>query len=534
MSVLQAVIICIYFLFAQSTLPFGSMGTWATIDRPLVAGLFVGCVLGDPIKGTIIGASINIITLGVISAGGALPMDSGYCGIFGTALALAGNLSTNEAITLAIPLGLLGSIMNTFTMTIQCFFVKIADKWIEEGKSKLVLVADFFLPYSIKTIYRFIMAYVILRYGPGAIEAVNQALDGPIVNALDVMGGMIAAVGLGMLLTSIFKGKARWFFFLGFLGATFLGLGTIPTALIFGIIAVMMVGLGEEDFAAFKDAQDQNASEHQFKLVKKNTIVRSWIRWQIFCETLYNYERMQGIGFCTGMVPALEEIYKDDKEGLIEAMKRHSMFFNTDHDFGGMILGMCIAMEEQKKLGEDIPEEAFVSLKSSLMGPCAGVGDTLSQVVLIPILAIIFTNMAMQGTTWAPIAYTVIFLAIFYGVGYWMLWVGYKNGGETIFKIMESGLLDKVIEIANMLGCAVTGQLLCNYISFNWTVSIVQDGFTVFDLQTGVFDAILPNAMKLILTLGVYWAIKKGKNAMLVTLAVMLIGLVLGLLGLAG
>ena len=83
-------------------------------------------------------------------------------------------------------------------------------------------------------------------------------------------------------------------------------------------------------------------------------------------------------------------------------------------------------------------------------------------------------------------------------------------------------------------GSAVTGQLLCNYISFNWTVSIVQDGFTVFDLQSGVFDAILPNAMKLLLTLGVYWAIKKGKNAMHVTLGVMAIGLVLGLLGLAG
>lgn len=534
MSVLQVIIISIYFLFAQSTLPFGSMGTWATIDRPLVAGLFVGCVLGDPVKGTMIGASINIVTLGIISAGGALPMDSGYCGIFGTALAMSLNLSANEAIALAIPLGLLGSVMNTLTMTIQCFFVKIADKWIEEGKSKLVIVADFFLPYSIKTIYRFAMSFAILYYGSHALDGIINALNGPIVTALDVMGGMIAAVGLGMLLTSIFKGKAKWFFFLGFLGATFLGLSTIPTALIFGIVAILMVGFGEEDVEAFKSAQDDNASGHQFRLVKKSTIVKSWIRWQIFCETLYNYERMQGIGFCTGMVPALEEIYKDDKEGLIEAMKRHAMFFNTDHDFGGMILGMCIAMEEQKKLGEDIPEEAFVSLKSSLMGPCAGVGDTLSQVVLIPIVAIIFTNLAMNGAVWAPVAYTIIFLAIFYGVGYWMLWVGYKNGGETIFKIMESGLLDKVIEAANILGCAVTGQLLCNYVSFNWTVSIVQEDVTVFDLQTGVFDAILPNAMKLLLVLGVYWAIKKGKNAMFVTLAVMVLGFLLGILGLAG
>lgn len=81
------------------------------------------------------------------------------------------------------------------------------------------------------------------------------------------------------------------------------------------------------------------------------------------------------------------------------------------------------------------------------MGPCAGVGDTLSQVVLIPILAVIFINLATQGAVWAPVAYTVIFMLIFYGVGYWMLNLGYKSGGEVVLKLMESGLLDKVIEV---------------------------------------------------------------------------------------
>jgi PTS system mannose-specific IID component len=212
-------------------------------------------------------------------------------------------------------------------------------------------------------------------------------------------------------------------------------------------------------------------------------------------------------------------------------MKRQAMFFNTDHDFGGMILGICASMEEQKKLGGDIPDEAFASLKSGLMGPCAGVGDTLSQVVLIPILAVIFINLAIQGAVWAPIAYTVIFMVIFYGVGYWMLKVGYKSGGETVLKLMESGLLDKVIEVANILGCAVMGALVCNYVSFNWNVSIVQEGVELFNLQTGVFDAILPNAMPLLLTMGVYTLSKKGVKSSYVTFGVMLLGFILGVLG---
>lgn len=532
MTIFQIVLISIYFIFAQSTLPFGSMGTWATIDRPLVAGWFVGCVLGDPVQGTIIGATINIIYLGVISAGGSIPSDSGMAGIFGTALALANHLDTDTALALAIPLGLLGSVTNTLTMTLQCFFVKLVDKWIDEGRSKMVFVGDYVLPYIIKYIYRFIMSFVILYYGSSAIETLVAKLDGPYINALDVMGGMVPAIGLGMMLIAIFKGKAKFFFFLGFLGATYLGLGAIPTALIFGIIAILMANFNKDDFSAFTKVEDTN--KYQYKLIDKKTLVKSWVLWEIFCETLYNYERMQGIGFCTGMVPCLEKIYKDDKEGLIAAMKRHAMFFNTDHNFGGMILGVCVSMEEQKKLGEDIPEEAFISLKSGLMGPCAGVGDTISQVVIIPILAIIFINFALQGATWAPIAYTVIFLAIFYGIGYWMLFVGYKNGGEAVFKIMESGILDKVVEVANILGCAVTGALLCNYVSFSWNVTMVQNDVEVFNLQTGVFDTILPNAMPLLLVLGVYYAIKKGVKPSVVTFATMIIGFVLGLIGIVG
>ena len=216
---------------------------------------------------------------------------------------------------------------------------------------------------------------------------------------------------------------------------------------------------------------------------------------------------------------------------MIAAMKRQSMFFNTDHDFGGMILGICASMEEQKRSGADIPDEAFVALKSGLMGPCAGIGDTLSQVVLLPVLSVIFINLATQGAVWAPIAYTVLFMAIFYGVGYWMLNIGYKSGGEAVLKLMESGIFDKVVKVANILGCAVCGALICSYVSFNWNVVMMREGVEVFNPQTGVFDAILPNMMPLLLTMGVYGLSKKGVKSSYITFGTMLLGFVLGLLG---
>ncbi len=529
-DILQICLIALYYCLAESAWPFGSMGTWATINRPLVAGFAVGLILGAPVQGTIIGATINIMYLGIIVAGGSLPSDSGMAGILGTAFALIGGLELNAALALAVPLGLFGSVLWVITMTGQCFFVTLADKWVSEGKANRLMWVNLWIPYAIKWVIRFTAVFVILYFGSGVVVRVSESLSGPVLDALSAMGGLLPAVGIGLLLVTIFKGQARWYFFLGFLATSFLGLNTIAVSLIFGIIAIIVVGFSSEDFAAFNETREVN--ETAYRLIGKKDLVRSWLRWEYYNESCYNYERMQGIGFGTAMVPVLNKIYKDDKEGVIGALKRHTMFFNTDHNFGGMILGICASMEEQKKLGSDIPDEAFVSLKSGLMGPCAGIGDTLSQVVLIPILAVIFINLGIQGAVWAPIAYTVLFMVIFYGVGYWMLFLGYKSGGETVIRLMEGGLFDKVIRVAEILGCAVSGALVCSYVSFNWNVAVVQEGVEIFNLQTGVFDAILPNMMPLVLTLFVYAAAKKGIRGSYITFGTMLLGFVLGLFGL--
>ncbi len=533
MTVLQAVLIALYYVLAESPWPFGSMGTWATIDRPLVSGFFVGLILGDPVKGCIIGATINIMYLGVISAGGTLPEDSSMAGIMGTAFAIAGGFDTNAALALAVPLGVIGSVIWVLTMTAQCFVVQLAQKWIDEGKSGLMMFANVWLPQSIKAIIRFILAYVIVYFGSKGVVAAADAMNGSaVLQALNVMGGVLPAVGIGVMLTTIFKGKARLFLFLGFFAASFLGLNTIAIALIFFCISILVVGFTKDDFAAFHNAKD--AQETAYKLLDKKLLARMWLRWEMYCESCYNYEIMQGLGFCNAMVPVLERLYGDDKEERIRSMQRQSMFFNTDHNFGGMIMGVCASMEEQRKLGKDIEEDATISLKSGLMGPCAGIGDTLSQVVLIPVLAVIFINLAQQGQVWAPLAYTVLFMLIWWGAGYWMMKTGYEQGGEAVVRLMESGLFKKAVEVANILGCAVSGALIVNYVTLNWTIAVVQQEVTIFDLQSGVFDAICPKIMPLAAALLIYKAIKDGKKMSWVMLVTMGASFLLALFGLIG
>lgn len=92
MSVLQAFLVAMLYFLNTTPWPFGGMGNYATIYRPLVNGFLVGLILGDPVKGTIVGATINLMYLGFISAGGAMPSDMALAGILGTALAITGNM----------------------------------------------------------------------------------------------------------------------------------------------------------------------------------------------------------------------------------------------------------------------------------------------------------------------------------------------------------------------------------------------------------------------------------------------------------
>ena len=152
--------------------------------------------------------------------------------------------------------------------------------------------------------------------------------------------------------------------------------------------------------------------------------------------------------------------------------------------------------------------------------------------LLLPAVSVIFINLALNGATWAPLAYTIIFLAIFYGVGYLYLMVGYKSGGEAIIRLIGSNLFHKAIELANIVGYGVAGAMINNFVSFNWNIAMYENELPVFDLQSDVFDALVPGLMPLLITLGIYYAIKKGKKVSLIMIVLMVASFILGILGL--
>lgn len=271
----------------------------------------------------------------------------------------------------------------------------------------------------------------------------------------------------------------------------------------------------------------------EIRRVSPKTARKCFWNWLIFAHSCYNYERLQGTGFLYAMCPIIDELYdKDDIEGRKKAMQRHTAFFNTEVRLGSAIVGLSAAMEERIAAGEtELADDLMPSVKYGFMGPLAGIGDTIVQAILTPLLLSLALGLASSGNLAGPILYSLIFLILLIAMGWYSFQLGYKKGDEAIMDFLESGLINKVITGAGIVGCTVMGALVANYVVLNANV-VFQLTTGEFNLQTGVFDVIMPKLLPLLLTLLVYWLMdKKGVSSLRMMLYLILGGFVLGYIG---
>jgi mannose/fructose/N-acetylgalactosamine-specific phosphotransferase system component IIC len=213
-NLIQAVLLGLGYYLSQGPWLFG-MGFF-TLYRPLVAGLFVGIILGDPGKGTLIGAAINLIYLGFISAGGSIPGDPALAGWVATTLALAGNLDYGAALALAVPIGLLGTIIWNARMTGDTVFVHYADRKAEEGNIGEVARANWLYPQIYLFLITFIPVFLAANFGTVFVTDIIKSLPVWVLNGLAVGGGVLPAIGIAMNMRFIFRGAVIPYFFLGY------------------------------------------------------------------------------------------------------------------------------------------------------------------------------------------------------------------------------------------------------------------------------------------------------------------------------
>lgn len=243
----------------------------------------------------------------------------------------------------------------------------------------------------------------------------------------------------------------------------------------------------------------------ELKLTKKDRI-SVWLR-STFLQGSWNYERMQNGGWAFAMIPAIKRLYKT-KEERSAALKRHLEFFNTHPYVASPILGVTLALEEERSNGTEVDDITIQGVKVGMMGPLAGIGDPVFWFTVRPILGALGASLAINGNILGPIIFFVAWNLIRMAFTWYTQEFGYKVG-SSITDDLSGGLLQDITRGASILGMFILGALVNRWVSVSFapTVSSVKlsegayiDWSKLPEGVNGIKEALLQQASGLSLT----------------------------------
>ena len=302
--------------------------------------------------------------------------------------------------------------------------------------------------------------------------------------------------------------------------------------------------------------------DNQIQLSKSDRIAVC-VRHQ-YLQGSWNFERMQNGGWCYSMIPAIKALYPN-KDDQIAALKRHLEFYNTHPYVSAPVMGVTLALEEERANGADINDQAIQGVKVGMMGPLAGVGDPVFWFTIRPILGALGASLALGGSIMGPLLFFIVWNAIRIAFLWYTQEFGY-NVGTTIAQDLSGGMLGKITEGASILGMFIIGALVQRWVSISFTpvVSTVTqsegayidwatlpagaDGIKtaleqyaalgpnalnvekVTTLQQNL-DQLIPGLAALLLTLYCCRLLKKGVSPIIIILALFGVGIIGRVLG---
>lgn len=266
------------------------------------------------------------------------------------------------------------------------------------------------------------------------------------------------------------------------------------------------------------------------KELLKKTLTKSFWNWFYGNLTCFSQEHMQTFGYLVAMLPIIEELY-DKKEDQKAAMETYTAFFNTEPQIGTVVVGITAGLEEARANGEEIDSEMINGIRAGLMGPLAGIGDSLIVGTLIPILLGIALGLSGGGSPLGAIFYIIAWntLAIF---GMRLLYFkGYELGGKAV-EVIVGEKANAIRESVIMVGTIVIGAVAASWININTSFKMVNaQGGTIIDLQA-TFNSIYPKLLSALTVIFCWWLMKKKKLSptivMLILVIIAFVGVLLG------
>ncbi|MGG5348171.1 hypothetical protein IGK06_000554 [Enterococcus sp. AZ142] len=276
---------------------------------------------------------------------------------------------------------------------------------------------------------------------------------------------------------------------------------------------------------------------YMLKLNKEERKIVSKMFWRnqylMFCTS---YTKQQGITYGWLMAPFLQKVYGKDTDEFYEAMNRNLDFYNTAPAMNGFISALGLSMEEENKAmkdkGEFFDATSISALKTSLMGPLAGIGDAIYLSVLRVIATGIALGLSEQGNILGPILFLLVVNVPNMLIRWFTTVLGYKAGGQFISEALKSGTFAAITKGSAVLGLIMTGAMTAQFVTFRTTFVAELSG-TTFNLQN-VFDSIMPGLLPLAITMGCFAYLRKHNRPVLALVVMFLASVVLTILGIAG
>ena len=534
MLALQALIIALITWFAATAYPMWLR--WSVyFGAPLVAGLVNGLLLGNLGYGLSVGSTVMMAYIGMVAIGGSLPSDYALAGYLGVAMTMLAGTDPSVGLTIAVPLGLLGLLSFNVKMSLNSIWIHRADRYAAEGNSRGVIIMNLFASQIFPFVTYAVPSFLCIFFGASTLETLLSIVPQQVISILSLAGHLIPALGLAMLMGVLYKASLVPFFAVGFVLSSYLGLGTMPVAIIGAAAGILHLIYTSGDTSVLENlsfdeiAEDRGEKCDTSKKLSKKTLRRSWFAWQCWGQICYNYERMMGLGFCHCMIPVLEELYGGDKEAVAAGLKRHLAYFNTENTWGSIIPGITAAMEEERANGAAIDDDMENNLKTALMGPMAGIGDSVTQSLVKVVLLSIAIGLASQGSALGPILLVVLFSIYALGVGYFCYFSGYRFGKNAVTKLLSGGLVKQLTEGLGAMGMMVIGCLVATVIPIKCPLTFTL-ATGVIEMQT-ILDTILPKFLPFVAFLLTYVAIRKGVKPTIVIAVMFVVAIAFSLTG---
>ena len=250
--------------------------------------------------------------------------------------------------------------------------------------------------------------------------------------------------------------------------------------------------------------------EKSQQILTKKDINNAWRTWWLYAEVQSNNVVFQGLSHMLSLMDSLRKLYPDDDD-YREALKRNSQFYNTEGTIGAVVNGMTLSMEEERATGENVPDEVMYSMRTALMGPMAGIGDSLVWGTCKTISLSIATTFALSGNLLAvPVA--LMSPLVTYFIGRWLYGLGYDLGRTAVMNMLKSGIMDKIIMACGMLGLMVMGALSAENvvleIATEFTLENAADPISI----QGMIDAVAPGLLPLAVIGLISLYLKKHNN----------------------